>query len=762
MSVFDDHTALFETLTNAFANPVDPVWQLYVSGYNPTLENNIETRSVVSNGFLGIRASLEQPAPETRPRTYIAGLFDVPTTGVIMPVMVSGPNWLQFDLFVDDEQVLFDSGETLAHSRVLDMRHGALMHEWRWRSNQGKTLRIRTLRFASFVSRALAVHVSVIDVAQPATLTIDLELTHNANNMQLARMEPNVSIWKTTHAERFMAMARAASVTLNGGASQPESAGDAQRWRVQAEPNQSVTLSRVIAVARGEREADVSESALGALRNAQHQTIAALFDAHRRAWESRWDASDVLISGDDQAQFATRFAIYHLLSTANPDDPRVSISARALTGDDYRGHVFWDTEIFLLPFYIFTWPEAARALLLYRFHTLPAARAKAARLGYRGAFYAWESTDTGEESTPRGVIGPDGKEIVFKVATDELHISADIAYAIRQYWQATGDDAFLLDAGAEIIFETARFWSSAARLEDDGRYHIRGVIGPDEYHEDVDDNAYTNVMAQWNIEFALKVAHLLQTQWPERWSTLQATLALDAEELASWSDVAARVVTGFDPQTGVFEQFAGYYGLEEIDLAQYTWRTRPMDVVLGRERTQQSQVIKQADVLMLIALHWDRFPAEVRAANFDYYEPRTGHGSSLSPAMYAQVAARLGHVDLAARLFDQAIAIDLDDTMGNVGGGIHIATLGGLWQAAVFGFGGMWLAEDGVHFDPHLPPDWDALRFRVQWRGCRAQIDIQREPHTLTATLERGDSMPIVVGGLAHALVAGQGLTVRI
>jgi trehalose/maltose hydrolase-like predicted phosphorylase len=760
MSVFDDHTALIKTLTTAFTNPVDSVWQLSVSGYQPALENNAETRSVVSNGFLGTRASLEQPTAESRARTYVAGLFDLPTSGVIMPVLVSGPDWMRFDLFVDDERLSFNTGETLAHSRLLDMRHGVLMHEWRRRSAQGKLVRVQTLRFASLADRALAIHLAVIEVDRPATLMLDVEMNNDAVHLQLMRITSELSLWRTTHSERFMAMARDVSMQNNGVALhiEPSSVEEAHQWRWQAQPGQSAMLGRLIAVARGENEEEVSKQAWAALQRAQLQTSVALFDAHLRAWESRWEASDVLISGDDHAQFATRFAIYHLISTANPVDPRVSISARALTGDDYRGHVFWDTEIFLLPFYIVTWPEAAHALLMYRFHTLPAARAKAERLGYRGAFYAWESTDTGDESTPRGVIGLDGKEIVFKVATDELHISADIAYAIWQYWLATGDESFLLDAGAEIIFETARFWSSAARLEDDGYYHIRGVIGPDEYHEDVDDNAYTNVMAQWNIEAALKIVDLLQARWPDRWLTLQTKLQLNAAELATWQAVAVRILTGFDPQTGLFEQFAGYYGLEEIDLAQYTWRTKPMDVVLGRERTQQSKVIKQADVVMLIALHWDRFHAEVRAANFHYYEPRTGHGSSLSPAMYAQVAARLGHVELAARLFDQAVAIDLDDTMGNVGGGIHIATLGGLWQAAVLGFGGVRLVEDGVHIDPHLPPDWNALHFRVQWRGCQALIEIQREPSILTATLERGESMPIVAGGVAHTLVVGRQL----
>ena len=276
-----------------------------------------------------------------------------------------------------------------------------------------------------------------------------------------------------------------------------------------------------------------------------------------------------------------RFALYHLNSAANPADERVSIGARALTGDDYHGHVFWDTEIFLLPFYVLTWPEAARALLMYRFHTLDGAREKAAALGWRGALYAWESTDTGAEMTPEQAIGPDRKVIAILCGKQEQHISADVAYAVWQYWQATGDEGFLLDAGAEILLETGRFWSSRARLEADGRHHIRGVIGPDEYHEHIDDNAFTNVMARWNIRRALEVAALLRERWPERWALLAGRLGVDDSELEQWSRVAETMATGLDPVTGLFEQFASYFTLEDVDLADYAGRSVPMDVVLG-------------------------------------------------------------------------------------------------------------------------------------------------------------------------------------
>jgi kojibiose phosphorylase len=285
------------------------------------------------------------------------------------------------------------------------------------------------------------------------------------------------------------------------------------------------------------------------------------------------------------------------------------------------------------------------------------------------------------------------------------------------YWDATGDERFLADAGAEILIETARFWASRAALETDGRYHIRGVIGPDEYHETVDDNAFTNVMAQWNLETAAEATRALAERQPAAWRALSTRLGVEPGEPEAWLHIANRLYTGFDEKTGLFEQFQGYFGLEDIDLAAYSPRTAPMDVLLGRERIGGSKVIKQADVVMLIHLLWDRLPDHVRRANFDYYEPRCGHGSSLSPAIHALVAARLGKIELAERYFRQAAEIDLGNNMGNAAGGVHTAGLGGLWQAAVFGFAGLYLQGPAPELRPALPPSWRRLEMRYQWRG---------------------------------------------
>ena len=285
-------------------------------------------------------------------------------------------------------------------------------------------------------------------------------------------------------------------------------------------------------------------------------------------------------------------------------------------------------------------------------------------------------------------------------------------------------------------------------------HHIRGVIGPDEYHENIDDNAFTNVMARWNIRRALEVAAMLREQWPAQWTALSRRLDLNESELEHWTGVAETMATGLGSGTGLFEQFTGYFDLEDVDLSAYAGRTVPMDVVLGRERTQQSQVIKQADVVALLALLPEEFAGAAGKKNFDYYEPRCGHGSSLSTALHGLVAARLGDVEMALDYFHRTAAIDLADTKVAIGGGIHIAAQGGLWMMSVLGFAGLSLRSDGLAFAPHLPASWSSLSFSVQWRGRRLSVRVDQVNQQLEASLEVGEPMILIVGGRPYPLAS--------
>jgi trehalose/maltose hydrolase-like predicted phosphorylase len=322
---------------------------------------------------------------------------------------------------------------------------------------------------------------------------------------------------------------------------------------------------------------------------------------------------------------------------------------------------------------------------------------------------------------------------------------------VWQYWRATGDDDFFVSAGAEILMETARFWASRAVAETDGRRHIRHVIGPDEYHEDVDDNAFTNVMARWNITRALEALELLQVRWPCQATSLLKKLTLSDEELADWRDAVERIVVGVDPKTGIYEQFAGFHALEPIDLTDYADRTVPIDVVIGRERTQRAQVVKQADVVALIALLPKEFSGEMAEKNFRHYESRCAHGSSLSAGLHAFVAARLGDAEMALSYLREAAATDLD-LDPNSAGGVRIAGLGGMWQAVILGFAGLDLTGETLALEPKLPPQWQSLSFCVCWRG--RSVKIQIAGRTVKATLTKGEAMEIRIGAILRKLTS--------
>ncbi len=766
------------TLDPALRPTDDPGWLLTEAGDDPLRESSLETRYAISNGFLGVRGArvTSRGARWIVPaRTYVAGLFDTDPGEDAIPALAPAAGWLNVHLLADGEPLAPHAGDPSLHRLTLDMRRGALFSEWRApkRGQGGQRpsgpgqlgLRIRTARLVSLARRSLGLQLIQMEMDEG-----DVEVTLEAGCEGLgvglcqATLTQALCVWRTRQSDIGLAMAGEAGLSVDGVEIAAKALGPLNwSWTWKSRPGQVVTFARLVALERSRGpDASTADAARETLQAGWARGWRGVLADHEAAWSDRWALSGVELDGDPAAQTALRFALYHLNGAANPDDEEVSIGARALTGDDYLGHVFWDTEIYLLPFYGLTWPRAARALLMYRFHTLDAARAKAKRLGWRGAFYAWESADTGAEAAPAHVIAPDRRVVKILCGTQEQHISADVAYAVWQYWRITGDDDFLITAGAEIILETARFWASRAVLEADGLRHIRRVIGPDEYHETIDDNAFTNVMAQWNMRRGWDVAALMAARWPDAWGPLASRLELDAAELDAWRVAADTIKTGLDPKTGLYEQFEGYFGLEDIDLSEYGGRSVPMDVVLGRERTQRSQVIKQADVVALLALLPEAFAGDSGAANFGYYAPRCGQGSSLSPLLHGVVAARLGDGETALSYFRKTSAIDLADTQAADAGGVHIAALSGLWLMTVFGFAGLSLHEGGIGLRPRLPPGWDRLAFPLQWRGRHLRISINAVKQRLDVTLQAGEPMTVVVRGAAMALTPEQPLSMVI
>ncbi|HEX4742141.1 MAG TPA: glycosyl hydrolase family 65 protein [Caulobacteraceae bacterium] len=708
-------------------------------------------RLSLSNGFLGAQASSpfwQASLQADAPRAYVAGAFAPGPAGT--PALVGMPDRLILLLSIDGKPVMADGG-AFAWRRMLDLSRGVLALSCDLNEAETPLTHLRVLRLLSLADRNLDLQLTALGFSRATEVTLEARWRNERAAGPGEELADGARLWR---GERH-AIARAshASLHVDGGLLEPERTPSGWRWRWRSAPGQHARLEAISAFARADSPgADAAGIARAACKAAASMGRVDLIAGHNQAWDERWLFSEVEVGGDPAARQALRFAVYHLNSAANPSDPAVSIGARGLTGDTYNGHVFWDTEAFALAFYTLTWPDAARTLLGYRYRGLAGARAKAARLGWRGAFYAWESADTGDEAAPSHTTSPTGRDVDIYSGRNEAHISADIALATWRYWRATGDDAFFQEQGAEILLETARFWASRARLEADGAHHIRGVEGPDEYHEDVDDNAFTNVMARWNLRRGLETATVLRSRWPDRFAALSAALQLQAEELTAWKAIADTLVTGLDRRSGVYEQFAGFFKLERIDLSAYRSARKPMDVILGAERTTRAQVIKQPDVVALMSRLPDLFGRVRGLANFRAYEPLCAHGSSLSEVTHALVAARLGERETALRYFREAAEIDLGPDAARSAGGLHIAALGGLWQTAVFGFGGMAGRGGGLVFDPRLPPGWTSLAFPIRWRGRLLRIVV--EPDRFQATLEDGEPMPIRIAGRGFHLTS--------
>jgi trehalose/maltose hydrolase-like predicted phosphorylase len=734
----------------------DPGWLLVEEGGTLLGENEIESIFSIANGFIGTRASLEEGSTLSRPATFAAGIYVDGSVLKSGPALAVLPDWPRLTIMVDGEILSMACGRVLEHCRTLDLRQGVLWREWRQQNPSGRITRVRLLRLASLADRHVLLQ-SVAVTAENYRGRIELLAGFPALN---ARREPArdapTAIVEARGALVAMATGSVCQPCLEPAAPSDERCADhVGRWCREVGRGETIRLDRVVTVHSSRDVANPKEAAREHVEMVKVQQVRALATAHAEAWRRRWDAAEVTIVGDEAVQRALRFAVYHLVAAANPRDEHASIGARGLTGETYRGHVFWDTEIYMLPFYVFTDPPAARALLMYRYHTLGAARRKAQALGYRGALYAWESADTGEEVTPRLGVARDGRVVEMLTGQQEHHISADIAYGVWHYWRATRDDDFIVGAGAEMLIETARFWASRARIETDGRAHIRAVIGPDEYHPTVDDNAYTNVMARWNLHCAADTIAVLQRERPEDWTGISARLALAQDEAATWRAVADALVTGFNSDTGLFEQFEGYFDLQDVDVVGH--RSGQVAAFVGRERICQSKISKQADVVALSLLLWDQWPRAVHETNFRYYEPRTAHGSSLSPALHAFVAARLGDGALARRYMQQAADIDLANNTGNAEGGVHMAALGGLWQAAVFGVAGVRVGEDGIALEPRLPEEWTQMGCCVQWRGCRLRLVFAATPARVQVAVEGSGELTIaIIDGPACRARAGR------
>ncbi|MEH1821554.1 MAG: beta-phosphoglucomutase [Nostoc sp.] len=717
-------------------------WILIETQFDPEQLQSKETVFTIGNGYLGTRGSFEEGYPHASPATFINGVYDdVP---VVYTELVNCPDWLPLIVIVNGDRFRLDQGEILHYERQLDLRQGQIIRALRWRSPSGNTIDISFERFASLADQhvlGLRCHLTPVDFE--GLIEVQASINGYPENQGLnhwegldqGKIDQGIWLQRRTRSSRIE-LGMAAKVTILGSEAslQVNTAPGYPTLSTSfvAKAQQTVTVEKIVTVFTSREIETPVKAAQEKLAHLSDYTT--LLKANEQAWNEVWQQSDILIEGDSTATFAVRYNLFQLLIAAPWNDDRVSIPAKTLSGFGYRGHIFWDTEIFMQPLFLFTQPAIARNLLSYRWHTLAGARRKAIHYGYKGAMFAWESAETGDEVTPRWAIGSDfyGEDVRIWCRDREIHINADIPYAIWNYWQATADDEWMQKYGAEVILDAAIFWSSRVEFNPEReKYEIRGVIGADEYHELVHNNAFTNRMAQWHLEKAIAVYDWLTDKFPERATELEAKLQLTSQERSHWQDIIAKILFLYDPSTELIEQFEGFFQSEDINLADYEPRDRSMQAILGVDQINKYQVIKQPDILMLLYLMRESadFPYNEKALqiNWDYYAPRTDitYGSSLGPSVQAILASDLGKSTEAYEQFMRALMVDLEDNRGNTRDGIHGASAGGIWQAVIFGFGGIQLTENGPVANPHLPPGWTRLKFKLHWQGRWHEFDLK-------------------------------------
>jgi kojibiose phosphorylase len=515
------------------------------------------------------------------------------------------------------------------------------------------------------------------------------------------------------------------------------------------------------------------DSAINCVKRAKDRGYEACLKEHNAQWATKWETCDVKIEGDDEAQLALRYSIFQLLIVAPVRGTGNSIPARALSGQVYKGAIFWDTEMFMFPFFLYTYPEKAVELMRYRIKTLDGARRKAQTegAGFRGAFYAWESQETGDDACTYFNIGDPhtGRNLRTHFRDKQVHISGDVAIAMWEYFKITGDDLLLLEGGAEVILECARFYYSYAYFKKDkNRYEILDVIGPDEYHERVNNNAFTNMVVKATFEIAMAVIGYLKHNHPAELDALIMKIDI-AEELPCFAEAAELLyIPQPDKETGVIEQFDAYFKLKEATIEELKAQKIHPDEYMGAGQglAVPTKIIKQADVVTMLNVFRDRYSTEIKKANWEYYEPRTEHGSSLSACGYAMVAAEFGNLDFAYRYFMKTASIDVEAKykvyMGTIFmGGSHPAANGGAWMTAVFGFGGVKADENKVTIQPRLYKKWNALQFTLFYKGDRFAIKITQKAVEIIANAANKRRHTFIVAGKSIDCSPGSTYTIN-
>jgi alpha,alpha-trehalose phosphorylase len=752
-------------------------WNVIEKGFHPEFLAQLETMLALGNGYLGMRGCPEEGGPsaengtfingfyETRPIVYGEEAYGFAKTG---QTMLNVTDSKIIKLVVDDEPFWLPNANLLSYDRRLNMKSGTLDREILWETPAGKQVLITSRRLVSFAHRhvaAISYRVTLLNAEAPVVISSEMAANEpsaraNGDDPRLARIfagralhhrasytkDGRIVLCHATEKSR-MTLTCATDHALETScphaykAVHTEDSGQVA-FTIAARPGCPIHLTKymVYHTSQTASSEELCGRAEWTMDRVMKQGFEPLLAAQEQYMDDFWGRSDVRVRDirEDRVkrttveiQQAIRFNLFHILQAAARAED-AGVPAKGLTGQAYEGHYFWDTEIYLLPFLTYTSPRIARNLLTFRYKMLAQARAQARQLGHRGAMFPWR-TISGEETSAYYAAG-----------TAQYHINADIMYALRKYVQATGDEQFLRDYGAEMLVETARLWLDLGFYSEGkgGKFCINAVTGPDEYNTVVNNNAYTNLMARENLRYAAQTVESLRATKPDAYSALVHKTSLQPSEVEAWTRAAERMYVPYDERLKIIPQDDSFLDREPWDFRNTPHDHYPLLLFYHPLNIYRKQVIKQADVVLAMFLLGDAFSPEAKKRNFEFYDPLTTGDSSLSSCVEAIIAAQIGDMEKAIRYGMAALLMDLADVGGNVKDGCHIASMGGTWMMLTYGFGGMRDDDGTLSFWPRRAPEDNAiLRFPLTYRGQMLEVEIGLE--AVTYALRQGECLVI-------------------
>ena len=709
------------------------------------------------NGYLGVRNALEEAyIGETR-NTFVTGTFNKFDEREVTE-LPNFPDVTEIDIWIDGQRFSLDCGEMEAYERTMNLYSGEVIRKVTWKAPSGKRFAFTFSRFVSLANdHAIGNKCEITALTEDAKIKLISGINSRMTNSGSQHFSDGVvriydekyieSVNETTQSHVKAALYTKNELTVEEDTDVKKRPVILRRkveyqYTFTLAKGKTATLEKIsgIYTTRDLKYKDMTaeEAAEHLQADSREDFISwadngydALFAESKEAWKTFWEKEDIQIEGENEFdQLGVRFALYHLNIMVKKDDNRVGIGAKAMTGEGYKGHSFWDTEVFLFPYYLYTEPQVARTLLEYRYRNLYGARKKAKENGLIGAQYPWESAwiDDGEVTPLFGEVDVmTGEAMPILTGMIELHVTADVAFAVHQYYVATGDKDFMTKYGYEMIFDTARFWLSKMEWnEAKGQYEILDVIGPDEYKEHVNNNAYTNYLAHYNLKLAAKYMEELSAENAAKYEELRGQLDLDQLK----ADLAVKMDKLYLPQPnedGIISQFDNYFNLKKLDLTKYKESSVVGTIYhdFNMEQINEYQVSKQGDVVVLLYLLEDLVDHSTKEKNYKYYEERTLHDSSLSKCTHGIIATDLGLDEDAYRFYQGSASIDLGPEMASSDAGIHSASMGGIWQSVVMGFGGVRLVGADLHISPRMPKEWKGLHFHLYWHGQKLLVNVE-------------------------------------